>query len=92
MSYTISKDNLKEAEMLLNIIINSASTITSGNVSHHSNEIKGSAQRVKLLLTKEPTYTCYRCKDTGVIPDEEYRGHSEGFVPIEKPCSCRQKK
>jgi len=85
----LAKTDLQFIEMYLNVIINEASNMSSGNVSHKAANIKGHANAIKERLSP-PKYKCNNCKDTGTIPSEEYRGHTEGFVPIEKTCSCGQ--
>jgi len=89
MNFEITKENLQLTEMYLNVIISEAERLSSGNVAHGKASIKGHAEKIKSMLTLQPKYKCIKCKDTGVIISEEYRGHTEGIVGVEKPCSCR---
>lgn len=79
MGLKITKDEVQKIEMYLNVIINEAENLGSGNTAHKAASIKGYAEGVKKILNK-PKYKCYTCEDTGKVEDPAYPSGCNKYI------------
>lgn len=92
MNLTITKEENQVIEMYLNVILHDSQNLTSGNIAHRAASIKGHAEAIKKIIGR-PKYKCAICKDTGIVEDENYMGHTRGVELTSIPCpSCSKKK
>lgn len=86
MDLNLSKKDHQEIEMFLNIIIDQAKNLNSGNIAHKASSIILHSNAIRSKLNK-PKYKCYTCKDTG----KRMQTVANGMIPEQIDCPICKK-